>query len=368
MRQPNKFDQPRQAHLDVIRIGACLWVLLDHWSGHGADYFALRHPYSTEAYPQWLMAFSSLGYLGVDIFFVLSGYVIIMTSISTSHKPFFTRRVARLFPAYLFATVLSLCTFSQVARDFDMSGFIPSLTGVQFWFSGISVVGSAWSLQYELQFYFLVAFVIYALNRKGIVFNAEFSGYALLFWEGFGICFQNSQPGVLSKFLMLDTSKGTGFVFYFCFGGFLFLTKLNRNSAVNRIGLYLALVGSYFEIEKRLELTPEFRPRLTLGILLLVSLGIFIFYGDKIFQRIKPGISRKWISNSLTLLGLMTYPMYLLHETFGISIIQFLLHEKFQLWSACFWTFMICSLLSFLVVKIVEPHGKRLILSFMGRD
>ena len=55
------------------------------------------------------------GYIGVDVFFVISGFLItklIFSDLQTgtfSFKNFYIRRIRRLFPAFIFTIILSFC-------------------------------------------------------------------------------------------------------------------------------------------------------------------------------------------------------------------------------------------------------------------
>jgi peptidoglycan/LPS O-acetylase OafA/YrhL len=142
-----KLDRPHRysPEIDGLRGVAILIVLGQHLSGR----------------------FVPFGFLGVDVFFVISGYVIYNSYFSTSSirlSSFYLRRFARLTPVVL--VCLSLYVWipslrNQVSNDELLFSFFYIKNFQDFdW-----PLGPYWSLSAEEQFY-LVAGLIYACNRK----------------------------------------------------------------------------------------------------------------------------------------------------------------------------------------------------------
>ena len=134
------------------------------------------------------------GYLGVDIFFVISGYLIIgmidrdLKANSFSLLKFYSKRVKRLFPA-LFVTLTSCTVLGYFyLLPFELKTYSQSLFASLFYISNIffslqadyfdSGLKSApllhtWSLAVEEQFYFfypLVALFLYKFSHRKILF------------------------------------------------------------------------------------------------------------------------------------------------------------------------------------------------------
>lgn len=128
------------------------------------------------------------GFTGVDIFFVISGYLITRLIIEDmskgrfSFRSFYGRRIRRLFPALCFTLVCSLVAAafllppSQMTRfGLSLSASVLSVSNIFFW----SEVGyfdvsaqlkpllHTWSLSVEEQFYLLWPFALVWLMRRG---------------------------------------------------------------------------------------------------------------------------------------------------------------------------------------------------------
>ncbi len=112
----------------------------------------------------WL-PMTSRGFLGVDLFFVLSGFLIVMLLLrerdrngTISYKNFFMRRVLRIFPLYYGLLFLLLIAFGVVFRSSDVAGVY--LAAMPWYFTYTSnfireetLLAVAWSLATEEQFY-----------------------------------------------------------------------------------------------------------------------------------------------------------------------------------------------------------------------
>lgn len=127
------------------------------------------------------------GFVGVDIFFVISGYLIIgqiwknLSKGAFNFKDFYTKRFKRLLPAYLFVIICSciIAFFLLLPSDykrFSLSLFSSLSYFSNFWFYSQSgyfddSLQSApllhtWSLSVEEQFYFIAPLLLFSLYKK----------------------------------------------------------------------------------------------------------------------------------------------------------------------------------------------------------
>lgn len=150
--------------LDGVRGVAILVVIVYHFAG-GFTVFGLQ-PFR-------------VGWLGVDLFFVLSGFLITSILYDTRstdgyYKNFYMRRVLRIFPIYyLFWVVLLFLTplthFQWTTQHLLYAVYLGN-PGVLFWpnlFQFPSVrLGHLWSLAVEEQFYLFWPFMVRVLDTR----------------------------------------------------------------------------------------------------------------------------------------------------------------------------------------------------------
>lgn len=128
------------------------------------------------------------GFIGVDIFFVISGYLMASIYNSKSLKMFFIKRARRLLPAYWATLILSLLVgfvvlapsdFSQLKNQILMSMlFIPNFffwaQNSYFQVTDFNPLLNLWSLGVEFQFYLLVPLLCHIFLRNKKLFNFIF--------------------------------------------------------------------------------------------------------------------------------------------------------------------------------------------------
>lgn len=161
------------ASIQVIRGIAALLVLLYHASA----LVSYRFGYDLVPYLWW-------GYSGVDIFFVLSGFIIYYTAATNSKLlpwEFFLRRVIRIYPVFWIAliVVISLSFMGQFLHlnsgdsstiDKVSQTNISSILGTMFLIPKSSeIILVAWTLSYEMMFYIL--FTLLFFKSKKLFFS-----------------------------------------------------------------------------------------------------------------------------------------------------------------------------------------------------
>lgn len=145
----------------------------------------------------------SQGYLGVDVFFVLSGFLITnivlkgLDNNNFSFSVFYLRRARRLLPALyntlFFTTLLSLIILTHQqwieylqqligALTFTANMVLPSQTGYFESASEGKPLLHVWSLSLEEQYYFLLPISLFLLPKKLRVFGILFFLLVSLYW------------------------------------------------------------------------------------------------------------------------------------------------------------------------------------------
>jgi peptidoglycan/LPS O-acetylase OafA/YrhL len=166
--------------LDGVR-GLAILAVLFYRFGLQGDFYLSTDP--SDQLPQWAVLALSLGQRGVDLFFVLSGFLI--TGIlfdakgqSQFFRHFYTRRVLRILPLYYASLVLFLLVIPCIltpaqfpikhAQE-DQHWLWLHAANLSFLFRGEWSLGRLdhfWSLAIEEHFYFVWPLVIFLCNRR----------------------------------------------------------------------------------------------------------------------------------------------------------------------------------------------------------
>jgi peptidoglycan/LPS O-acetylase OafA/YrhL len=239
----------------------------------------------------------NIGYFGVDLFFIISGFVM-MLSTETNKKKFFLKRLFRILPTYYFFTigVFLIAHFYpnllNTTTD-DFSHLIKSLLFIPFDKNGTGhypVLFLGWTLNYEMYFYLIFALsLIVSFKNRSLVAT----GILTLF---FIICKNYKE--------LPFTAYGDLIVFEFVIGMIIYEAIIKRNK-FNVLFLIFGIIIATFVNKDGIS------NRLTnygLPLALLCSIAIIIFK-DKKFPKI------------FLTLGGASYSLYLTHP----YIIQFFL-------------------------------------------
>ena len=165
--------------LDGVRGIAILLVLMDHslaWLG-----YEQRHGY------QLIAKLTQPGWVGVDLFFVLSGYLITSILLRSKesdgyYRNFYARRALRIFPAYYFCVIVAVLIVPHLPRRVgDMTGLFRGAKGqawLWFYCTNIKITlhrslyfGSMdpfWSLAVEEHFYLVWPTLVLLLSERSL--------------------------------------------------------------------------------------------------------------------------------------------------------------------------------------------------------
>ena len=161
MSQLNFSNHNKLYGLDHLRALAIILVFLFHYQ---LPFFG---------HPVWLSSLAKFGWTGVDLFFVLSGFLIasqlfeqIKSGTRVSFARFFLKRAFRIFPAYWVVTALYFCLPVFHERE-SLPPLWKLLTFTQNLGLDLSTSGTfshAWSLCVEEHFYFFLPLILIALQ------------------------------------------------------------------------------------------------------------------------------------------------------------------------------------------------------------
>jgi peptidoglycan/LPS O-acetylase OafA/YrhL len=111
---------------------------------------------------QPLQQLTRYGYLGVELFFVISGFVIVMTARERTVRAFAVHRALRLYPSFWVAVVLTAAVVAVLdpADPVPLRDLLLNLSMVPGYVGAEMVDGVYWTLAVEIKFYVLVAVLI----------------------------------------------------------------------------------------------------------------------------------------------------------------------------------------------------------------
>ncbi|MGW0391898.1 acyltransferase family protein [Streptomyces sp. NPDC003042] len=334
--------RPRLYVLDGLRLIAALSVVAFHWAGVNI------HPEVWGNTPQNLMPsvhrVASYGWMGVQLFFLISGFVICMSCWGRSPRDYFTSRVVRLYPAYwvgiiITTLVVNFAATVRAAREpMSISDVLTNLTMLERPLGVTEADGVYWTLWIELRFYLLFAIVaVMGLTYRRVL---AFCGI----WTILAVI----TPGTDSK--LMDTVFMPQDAPYFIAGVAMYL--------IYRFGanpMLLGVVGfSWLYAQNRLHITVggyeyEVHHTLSWPVMAVISAGAFLVMLAAAMGALN-WIRWKW----LTVAGALTYPVYLLHQELGWAMIRWGRDHgiaPFQLLAICLAVIL---LLSWLVHRFAE--------------
>lgn len=257
----------------------------------------------------------SIGGVGVSIFFVVSGLVIIKSLQGGNVFNFLISRVSRLYPAYIFSVLLTslfLVFFGDWYGQISLYQVIVNTTMFQYYLAVDNVDGVYWSLRVEVAFYFLSALAFFILSSRGfLIFLLAYSVIALL--HNLSISHIESHP-VLIIFGKLFIFE---FINLFLLGISIFKLWLDRlpPAGLYKLGYYLvALIALVDLIINK----PEYK-------FIAISLTTLVIYVAA--RKPEYRLHHLLTSRVFLFLGRISYSLYLIHQVIGYIFIR-----AFQEW------------------------------------
>jgi len=281
--------------------------------------------------------FVNYGYLGVPLFFIISGFVIYF-SLEKPLKEYALNRFLRLYPLFW-----AVCTFTYImtkvfpgGHALPLTDFLKNLLIVNNGDVSKMVDGSYWTLTMEILFYFYIGVFVWWFGLKKLEW---FYGLWLL------LCVLAFHFGVYNSFIIkIFLVRYTP---YFVFGGVLGLlfekwAQANsfarfRYSAMLILSALLPLyisrvlnlvtgpVTNLFGVYGRQELI------IVESFFIVIPLAVY-------FSRY---ITKKGLITAAKIAGGVTYPLYLLHQTNG----QLLIGAKSTYGRVSSWSLLIAGIM-----------------------
>ena len=336
------------------------------------------------------------GFIGVDIFFVISGYLIsliilqeIKTTGNFSFKNFYEKRIRRIVPAYLISVLFTLPFVFILLLDGGLRDFARSLISTIFFLSNIYFWGTdnvygaeyslsqpllhTWSLSVEVQFYILFPVLIFFLinNYSKSYFKIIFFFFILSLsfatwsaftqkyfiyniYKSFSFYFFSSANFYLLPTRAFEFLFGT-IILYFQLNSFYFKKKIQENYFLKNI---LSVLGFFLIIFSFLFFNDRMLMPSLYSIFPLLGVFLIIIFSDE------QNIINKILSNkTLVFFGIISYSLYLFHfPIFAFSRIANIFDQSIYIKILLLILTIFLSILNFYLIE--KPFRNKKLISF----
>lgn len=310
---------PRLALLDALRLLAALAVVLFHWTAWHHGHWGRHGEPAAEAWPT-LSQVTSVGSLGVQLFFIISGFVILLSCWGKSPAKFIGSRVGRLYPAYwvavLAAAVLLFVLWPELGVNRSPGEILPNLTMFQGGMDGVGHLdGVYWTLWVEMKFYlWILAFMLIGTTEKRVLaFTVAWPLAGTVLQWALGAAGQDVDWVLVLLFPEYSALFAGGMALFLLHR---FGHSPERWAALGLNGVLAASWSARIQQRETLELTGYDYP---LWLFAAIVVGLFGLVALLSLTRLSsvqvPGAS---------FAGSLTYPVYLTHQLWGWWVILLL--------------------------------------------
>ncbi|WP_433355149.1 acyltransferase family protein [Microtetraspora malaysiensis] len=344
---------PRLVELDVLRFIAAFAVMSFHFMAASKS---LWGDFPTALFSS-VNRVTTLGILGVELFFLISGFVILMSAWGHSLGDFVVSRVSRLYPAYWFVVIALFVMYTFVGvKGFDpklsLRDYLVNMTMLQGG-TGIGHAGAVfWSLWVELRFYILVGlFTLVGITlRRCLGFMAA--------WLILVVVAEGTHSDVLTFLFMPRQAPyfiaGMAFYLIYRFGSTLVLWTFVG------VSYGLCLLAATERIKGRVDMIGfAHYPAPPEGAIIAITL-IFL-----LIAAVALGWLRWLRWRALTTLGALTYPLYLVHQNVSAVLIPGL-KDSIGRWPLVGLTMATSIAVAYLIYRLVDRPGQRWLRAALG--
>src|SRR4051794_4742392 len=307
------------------------------------------------------------GWVGVEIFFVISGFVIANSASTSSPGEFLLGRALRIYPAVWVcatATFLVLLLFGSGPASELVLPYIHAMLMVPKGVTGQWLDEVYWTLAAETAFYGLVfcAMLTKRITLRHLAFgltiySAIFNAVALLVAS----CTTPSDLPYL-VILMFRVPCAAFLLSHGCFfalGIWLFISANRQLTALEQVAIAVTCLSGaaeiYFFASFFLTSIPAIADQSALVPITVWAAAVLLIALAANRHRRSAGIASPKAPAYLRTLGLITYPLYLTHNVIGTAIIRALVEAGWDATSAVWMALGLLVLVCWLICAKVEP-------------
>jgi peptidoglycan/LPS O-acetylase OafA/YrhL len=370
--------------LDPLRFAAALGVAVFHltfwsWAWHSIDAPpGFEHYVASNLQFQSAAPFTWFGWVGVEIFFVISGLVIANSAANATATQFLFGRALRLYPAVWVcstATFIVLLLFAPRAASEFILPYIRAMLLIPKGIMGQWLDNVYWTLTAEMAFY-------------GLVFCSLLTKKITLRHLAFGLTIYS---GIFNLFALLIVSKAAPssipclviLMFrvpcaawllnhgcFFALGIWLFIYANRELTIIERVAVAATILSGCAEIYCFSSFFLTHIPAIS-GQSALVPIAVWAAAVSLIAwaanrRRVPSSAASPDAAGYLRTLGLITYPLYLTHDIIGSAIIRVLIDAGLNASMAVAAALGMLVLICWFICARIEPAIRRRLKEFFS--
>jgi len=330
----------KEQYLDIIQI----------YRGIAALMVVFHHVFNSFEYFQKL-DYPTLGRIagyckhGVDFFFVLSGFIISYTSYSKNGNSiqivnYIKNRIIRIYIPYLPISLVMILLYYFLPNISESSREISLLTSLTLFPHGTPALSVAWTLTFEILFYFL--FILFFISKKlWDIFIVIWVIIILFFNYISNDLIQNLE----SPFLILILSK---YNLEFILGYLLTVLLKNQVLKSQNLLMILSILSFIFVLLDFNYHFFDFSTNLIFSLFCMIIIYFSIYDNKFVFSK----------TNLLMMAGNATYSIYLVHNPLQAFIVRFMpiIDDVYKLITELFLVILTCTIIGYIYYFIFEKN------------
>lgn len=274
---------------------------------------------------------------GVKLFFTLSAFLMSykLDSLDVDPNNYIVGRIKRILPTHILIFTIVFLSAMSLRSSPEIIRFISGIFLVdQVFFTNFNMINPIiWSLEVELQFYFVIYLLLLIRKNLGIIIKPFAMGLFML---------------LISLFFsdLYENRTLLNYSIYFSFGFFLY--EIEKKISVTKslifdLSFLISIIGIPFILDSNLSI-------------LVKNSSAALFTGIIIFSSLRIKFLRTILVNRITLtIGLSSYSFYLLHFAFLEGYLRFVSPIfEFNFYVNYVIVFSLVSFFSYLSYKFVE--------------
>ena len=274
---------------------------------------------------------------GVKLFFTLSAFLMSykLDSLDVDPNNYIVGRIKRILPTHILIFIIVFLSAIGLRSSPEIIRFISGFFLVdQVFFTNFNMINPIiWSLEVELQFYFVIYLLLLIRKHLGIIIKPFAMGLFML---------------LISLFFsdLYENRTLLNYSIYFSFGFFLY--EIEKKISVTKslifdLSFLISIIGIPFILDSNLSI-------------LVKNSSAALFTGIIIFSSLRIKFLRTILVNRITLtIGLSSYSFYLLHFAFLEGYLRFVSPIfEFNFYVNYVIVFSLVSFFSYLSYKFVE--------------